>query len=139
MHADIRREIQSRVGQDVVEQQRFCDDWRTEFNHVRPHEALDMKTPAELYKPSPRRQIVRAGGHPLDCERRVVDDRGWVRYDMMQLYVATSLAGYTVGLRREGRTVTVWFYELLLGSFVYGVDKSVQPFAIMETVRPPAT
>jgi hypothetical protein len=23
--------------------------------------------------------------------------------------------------------VTVWFYELPLGSFVYGVDKSVQP------------
>jgi hypothetical protein len=29
-------------------QQRICDDWRTEFNHVRGN----------------RRAIVRAGGHP---------------------------------------------------------------------------
>jgi hypothetical protein len=62
-----------------------------------------------------------------------------VRYDMMHVYVATALAGYTIGLRREGRTVSVWFYELLLGSFVYGVDKSVQPFAAMEPGTPKAS
>jgi Integrase core domain len=60
---------------NVEEQQRLCDDWRTEFNHVRPHEALGMKTPADAYRPSSRRAIVRAGGHPHDCQRRVVDDR----------------------------------------------------------------
>ena len=26
----------------------------SEFNNERPHEALDMKCPAELYAPSPR-------------------------------------------------------------------------------------
>jgi hypothetical protein len=48
-----------------------------------------------------------------------------VRYEMVHVYVATALAGHTIGLRREGRTVAVWFYELRLGSFVYGFDKSV--------------
>jgi hypothetical protein len=91
-----------------------------------------MKTPAELYRPSSRRAIVRAGGHPQDCQRRVVDERGWVRYEMMHVYVATALAGQTMGLRREGRTVTVWFCELPLGSFVYGLDKSVQPVPPIE-------
>jgi len=127
MHADIMREVQSTIAANIDEQQRSCDDWRTEFNHVRPHEALGMKTPAEVYRPSSRRAIVRAGGHPHDCQRRVVDDRGWVRYEMVHVYVATSLAGQTIGLRREGRTISVWFYELQLGSFVYGLDKSVQP------------
>jgi transposase InsO family protein len=127
MHADIRREVQSTIAANIEEQQRLCDDWRTEFNHVRPHEALEMKTPAEIYRPSSRRAIVRAAGHPPDCQRRVVDDRGWVRYEMMHVYVATSLAGQTIGFRREGRTVTVWFYELPIGSFVYGLDQSVQP------------
>jgi hypothetical protein len=46
---------------------------------------------------------------------------------MVHVYVATALAGYTLGLRREGRTVTVWFYELQLSQFVYGEDKTVQP------------
>jgi len=53
---------------------------------------------------------------------------------MVHVYVATALAGQTIGLRREGRTVTVWFYELPLGAFVYGLDKSVQPLGMMETV-----
>jgi hypothetical protein len=83
--------------------------------------------------PSPGRQIVRAGGLPLDCQRRVVDDRGWVRYEMVHLYVATALGGQTIGLRREGRTVMVWFYELPIGSFVYGLDKSVQPLPLIES------
>jgi hypothetical protein len=134
MHADIMREVQSTIAANIEEQQRLCDDWRTEFNHVRPHEALGMKTPAELYRPSSRRAIVRAGGHQQDCQRRVVDDRGWVHYEMLHVYVSTALAGQTVGLRREGRTVTVWFYELQLGSFVYGMDKSVQPLAPCESV-----
>jgi hypothetical protein len=133
MHADIRREIQSTIARDITEQQRLCDDWRTEFNHVRPHEALEMKTPAAVYRPSSRRAIVRAGGHPQDYQRRVVDDRGWIHYEMMHIYVATALAGYTVGLRREGRTVAVWFYELGLGSFIYGEDQSVQPLPLIDS------
>jgi putative transposase len=41
-----------------AQQQRF-DTWRTEFNEVRPHEALDDATPASVYtssgRPYPRR------------------------------------------------------------------------------------
>jgi hypothetical protein len=138
MHADIRREIQTTIAANIQEQQRLCDSWRTEFNHVRPHEALGMRTPSDLYRPSNRRAIVRAGGLPHDCQRRVVDDRGWVRYEMVHVYVATALAGYTIGLRREGRTVTVWFYDLPIGHFVYGEDSSVQPMpAIAGSDDPP--
>jgi Integrase core domain len=86
MHGDIMREIQSTIAANVEEQQRLCDDWRTEFNHVRPHEALGMKTPAEAYRPSSGRANVRAGGPPHDCQRRVVagvraDDRAARRDD----------------------------------------------------------
>jgi hypothetical protein len=44
------------------------------------------------------------------------------------------------GLRREGRTVTVWFYELALGSFIYGLDTSVKPLPVIEAkASDPAT
>lgn len=36
---------------DVCEQFRH---WRQKYNSVRPHEALGMKTPAEVYIPSDR-------------------------------------------------------------------------------------
>jgi transposase InsO family protein len=33
------------------------NEWRNIFNTVRPHEALDMKTPAEVYLKSKRKYI----------------------------------------------------------------------------------
>jgi transposase InsO family protein len=35
--------------------QSWLDDYRWEYNHVRPHQALKMKTPASLWSPSKRR------------------------------------------------------------------------------------
>ena len=51
MHLDIRRELQSgKIGRD----QNAFDLWRHEYNNERPHEALAMKRPAEIYIPSTR-------------------------------------------------------------------------------------
>src|SRR5262249_56621819 len=54
MHADISGEIQLRPAETITAQQKRCDEWVAEFNHIRPHEALALRTPAELYRPSPR-------------------------------------------------------------------------------------
>ena len=43
----------SPVGNRTAQQKRF-NDFRQEFNHERPHEALEMMTPASRYEPSPR-------------------------------------------------------------------------------------
>jgi transposase InsO family protein len=37
---------------NVLQQQDRFDKFVSEFNEERPHEALDMKTPAEIYAPS---------------------------------------------------------------------------------------
>jgi putative transposase len=37
-----------------LQQQARFDKFIEVFNHQRPHEALDMKCPAEVYQPSPR-------------------------------------------------------------------------------------
>ncbi|MFO1458299.1 MAG: integrase core domain-containing protein [Verrucomicrobiota bacterium] len=51
MHLDVRRELQAgRIGDSEA----AFEQWRQEFNTERPHEALGMKTPAEVYRPSPR-------------------------------------------------------------------------------------
>jgi transposase InsO family protein len=39
---------------DLPHVQRELDPWRAVYNHERPHEALDMATPAERYRPSRR-------------------------------------------------------------------------------------
>jgi putative transposase len=71
MHGDIRVEIQAHAADTREAQQAACDEWRVEFNHVRPHEALDYRTPTEVYRPSPRRPThVIAGGFPDGCDVR---------------------------------------------------------------------
>jgi len=51
MHLDVYRELEK--GRGISEQAAF-DMWREEFNTERPHEALGMATPAEVYCPSER-------------------------------------------------------------------------------------
>ena len=41
-------------GRNSLRQQSKFDEFREEFNNERPHQALDMKCPAEIYTPSPR-------------------------------------------------------------------------------------
>jgi hypothetical protein len=40
---------------EMALRQRWLDDFRHEYNHLRPHEALAMKTPASMWQPSRRR------------------------------------------------------------------------------------
>ena len=51
MHLDVRRELQAgRIGHD----QNAFDLWREDYNFVRPHQALGMRAPAEVYQASTR-------------------------------------------------------------------------------------
>ena len=52
MHLTLKRETTKPAGDKILQQQARFDDFVSEFNTQRPHEALDMKTPAERYRPS---------------------------------------------------------------------------------------
>jgi transposase InsO family protein len=112
MHRDISLELEPGTGQ-----QEALDLWRQEFNQERPHEALGMKCPAEVYKPSPRRY----DGTPEDVDypgmaSRKVNPHGDIGWQGMDLFISTSLAGWSVGLKPLscGR-LEVCFGRLLLG------------------------
>ena len=116
MHRDLSFELErQRVG---CEQAAF-DLWREEFNTQRPHEALGMRVPAELYEPSTRRYE----GTPdqIDYEgmdqRKVALQTGKIRYDNEPIFLSTALGGWSVGLRACGDAdlMQVWFSNLLLG------------------------
>jgi transposase InsO family protein len=55
MHRDLKADIQKQVHGSGVDIQKSLDVWRDEFNRVRPHEKLEMKTPASVYSNSSRR------------------------------------------------------------------------------------
>lgn len=54
MHLTLKKEATRPAGKNFLQQQSKFDDFMQEYNHERPHQALGMKYPAELYSPSVR-------------------------------------------------------------------------------------
>jgi transposase InsO family protein len=115
MHRDISRELQ-RSPQGWS--QSALDTWREEFNQQRPHEALNMKTPAEIYSNSTRRY----SGLPTDLEypsmpqTRRIGSGGNLVWNGQPIFITTALAGWSVGLQpRADGTLDLYFANLLLG------------------------
>jgi putative transposase len=114
MHLDISRQLQQ-AG--YTDRQAAFDLWRNEFNHERPHEALAMKFPCEIYKPSTRRYM----GTPDQLEYpgmvcRKVKTGGCISWEGEQYFISTALRGWDVGLTpvNDGR-FDVKFAGLILG------------------------
>lgn len=114
MHLDVYRELEK--GRAISEQAAF-DMWRQEFNSERPHEALGMATPAEVYCPSPR--TYRGTPESIDyggMETRRVPRSGMIGYRGHSIRISTALANWNVGLNpRQDGWVEVWFAKLLIG------------------------
>jgi len=113
LHRDIGVELEPRTAQ-----QEALDLWRQEFNHERPHEALGMKCPAEIYQRSQRPYT----GTPEDVDYPGLDSRrvteiGKISWAGRPYFLSASLAGWSVGLKplacgqwevRFGRLVVGW-------------------------------
>lgn len=54
MHLTLKKETTRPPGMNILQQQARFDAFVSEFNEERPHEALAMRTPGELYTASPR-------------------------------------------------------------------------------------
>jgi putative transposase len=82
-----------------AQQQRF-NRFREEVNHQRPHEALDMQTPAALYEPSPRPMPSKLPplAYPDRFEVRYVSAHGGIRWNRRWVNVSITCAGEYVGL-----------------------------------------
>src|SRR6266850_2798237 len=113
LHRDISRELECLSQSD----QAALDLWRQSFNYERPHEALGMRCPGEIYLPSERKYegTPEDLDYPQMCTRRVCR-HGTIKLDAERLFLSTSLAGWSVGLKPIAvERMEVWFGRLLLG------------------------
>jgi putative transposase len=116
MHGDMAREIEVVPSGNRASQQRACSKWRQEFNHVRPHDAINDKTPAEVYKRSNRVARKHTAMYPSDWLVRKVNRVGQVKIASEHYFVSTSLTGYQVGLQpMDALHWRAYFYEIDLG------------------------
>lgn len=124
--------LQERSASNRQQQQVLCNEWQHEFNHVRPHEALDMKTPAEVYVPSPRRlgpKLVERR-YPKGAMRRQVSKNGAFWWSGRAFFLSRALHGQTIALvpkTTDKARATLWFHHLLLGELDLERGTRVEP------------
>lgn len=118
MHRTLKRDTTRPAQSNLLRQQERFDGFREEFNNERPHEALDMRRPAEIYTPSARNYPAKLPelSYPTHDDTAVVNRWGSIRVGRRGTYLSMALAGQTVGLREEddGRWL-VSFMDIDLG------------------------
>jgi transposase InsO family protein len=118
MHEDMKRELQGKIKGNLKDHQKEFDRWRKVFNEVRPHEALGMKTPAEVYKKSPRRWDGKEAEQEYGgkMKTRMVNDRGYFNFRQARILMGNPFAGNYVGLKElPNKTSEIWFNQFFMG------------------------
>ena len=118
MHLTFSQEVE--LAENWRAQQREMDSFNYDYNHVRPHEALDMQTPASVYVPSarPYPDKLPEVEYPDAMLVRTVKSHGHFRWKRHDVFLSEVLWGEPVGLLPEkDGTYTVHFAHIPLARF----------------------
>jgi len=128
MHLTLKQETTRPPGMNALQQQARFDAFVAEYNDERPHEALAMKRPSDIYTPSPRSYDgLPEIAYPLHEREVVVTACGRICMHRKKINVSTVLAGQKLGLREvdEGIwLVTFMTYDL---GYIDLEQKTLQP------------
>jgi transposase InsO family protein len=119
MHRTLKRETTRPPRANLLQQQEVFDAFVEEFNQERPHEALEMKRPAQVYSLSTRPYpdpLPEPDYSTYDDVIHVTSSGGIRLPRRKQLYLSVALSNQPVGVREEddGRWL-VSFMHLDLG------------------------
>ena len=129
MHQTLRQEVASPPAAHWRAQQQALLRFEHSYNFERPHEALDQRTPGELYTASPRAYPSRLPelAYPDDvADYRRISAGGELRWKGAKVFVSEVLEQQTVGLREVEQD---WF-EVFYGTVLLGhLDGHARRFA----------
>ena len=134
MHLTLKKETTKPAAQNFLQQQARFDEFIDCYNDERPHQALDMKYPVELYQLSSRPY------HGLDELHYPFHDRtitvtqcGRICFGRRKINLSTVLAGQNVGVKEvSDRIWLVSFMDYDLGFFDHETGRlgtAENPFA----------
>jgi transposase InsO family protein len=118
MHRTLKQDLHP--AEDWRSQQRELDRFRDDFNKVRPHEALDMQTPASIYQPSLRPFPARLPEVQYSdaMEVRTIKSHGHFRWKKKDIFLTEVLWGEPIGLLPIGDgQFNIYFAHLPLVGF----------------------
>lgn len=139
MHKTLKAETAQPPAASLVAQQRRFDQFRVQFNHERPHEALGQAVPAVVYTPSLRPYPARLEdpAYTSDFELRRVRSNGEIKWQGELIFIAQPLAGEVIGLREDDDgNAQVYFGPMPLGN-IDGITLKFEPCARPSRARRP--
>lgn len=121
MHRTLKESVTKPAGKNILQQQEMLEGFLKMFNEERPHEALLMKCPSDVYVPSTRpypkvfKDIDYSG---FDLTRRISACGSIKAKGDRKIFISDVFAGQEVGVEEEEEGVwAVTFMNFKLGYF----------------------
>ncbi len=119
MHLTLKKEATKPASKNFLQQQARFDHFIEYYNHERPHQAIDMKYPGELYQPSVR---IYAGlndlEYPFHDRTITVTQCGRICIARRKINLSHVFAGQKVGIKEVAEKIwVVTFMDYDLGFF----------------------
>lgn len=133
MHLTLKKEATKPAQFNFLQQQERFDKFIDHYNHDRPHQALGMRYPGEVYTPSAREFFQpKEVEYPMHDKTLLVTQCGRICIRRRKINLSTVFAGQTVGISEvEDKIWSVNFMEYELGFFdeeVGRVEPASNPF-----------
>jgi len=121
MHRDLKAECTKPPGYNLRAQQQKLNHFKTEYNEIRPHEALNLETPLSKHHYSSRKypSKIREFEYQDGIYPRYVCRNGAIRWGSdCWVYLARGLAGKYVGMQELGEGIwRIHYRNVFLGYF----------------------
>ena len=101
-HRTMKDELLRHTVFDCIEDaDQALQSWRYKYNHIRPHEALNMLCPSDLYVRSRREYPDRISDYEYGGEHHVIKVNSWgyVRFAHFQVYISETMIGENIEFR----------------------------------------
>lgn len=128
-HGNLQRAAELRQA-PAQHLQKWLDDYRWEHNHVRPHEALGMKTPASLWRPSTRRYDPNPPPweYAQDAWVRKLDCEGSLEIQGKKWHISAALRGEHIAIVPVEQRLMIYYCSTL----VRELDSASQQSTVVE-------
>jgi transposase InsO family protein len=128
MHRTLKAEATRPAASNFLQQQAKFDAFIDDFNKERPHEALNMQCPAEIYQPSTREyRDLQEPHYPFHDKIVTVTNCGRLCIYRKKINLSSSLAGQAVGIKEADEGIwLVSFMQYDLG-YIDLEERSLQP------------
>lgn len=132
MHRELKEDTTQPASKNRRAQQRRFDRWRRYFNHARPHEAIGMRKPADLYQPSARlySQADKKFSYPDGFLVKEISESGFLWYSGERYFLGEAFANHSVGLKRNGsQVIEVFLAKQRVGALGTQIQGRFRPTA----------